>query len=183
MAEKITFNCSNCHELVEVDISSFEISLVITDHYYCSNNHKTELKIKGGKIIDKKTEIQSEIDKFPKVPDHLKILIKEAYVCQNAKTGKAGAMMVRLILDGLLFEMSYQERMVGEKVTHLSNDCATQPFKTNNDTLCRRIPIFRTISDLSGYHAHAQSNILDVVDSEFAQYLFTVEGAIKEKWA
>jgi len=182
VVKKISFTCSNCSELVEIDISAFEPSLAIKDYYFCKNQHKTELIIKNNKIFDKNTGIESDIDTFPNVPPHLKTFIKEAYACQNAKTDKAGAMITRLVLDGLLWEMHYRQKMVGQKVDKLKNDCSSQPFLTSNQAMCARVPLFETLSRLAGYHSHAQLDLLNVNSSEFAKYLYLVEAAIKERW-
>lgn len=182
MVKKVTFTCSMCNESVSVDITHFNSTIVMTDFYHCKNNHKTTLKFKDGKIIDKNSTNYGDIEDYPGVPKHLKEFIKEAYVCQNEKASKAGATLVRLILDGFLWELRIRDRYVGTKVNTLKTKCTGTSYKNNHRALCSRVPVFSTVADLAGYHAHAQPKVLQVNETEFATYLHTVEAAIKEKW-
>ncbi len=93
--------------------------MVINDYVICENNHRTNVSIKNGQIISKETfSHQSELLKNPNIPDHIKRFIEEAYLCLNAKASRAGASMVRLMLDGLLWEIGFKDRMAGEKLTN-----------------------------------------------------------------
>lgn len=179
---RVSFTCSICRLPVEIDISGFNPRISVPDFYLCNNGHKTSVIIRGGTIISKNTRQESPLINSTTVPDHLKQIITEAYICIGEKAPKAGACMVRLMLDGLLWEMNFRRRMVGDKVTELETQCGIPGFLTSNRTMCDRVPVFRTISNLAGYHAHAQSTFLQVSPTEFEQYLHIVEGAIKDRW-
>lgn len=181
---KVSFTCSICREQVEIDISGFHPRISINDFCLCNNNHKTSVTIRGGKIIFKNTRVESDIVEYARVPDHLKEITKEAYVCMTEKVSKAGACMVRLMLDGLLWEIGFKDGFLGRKLNNFERKCKSDiSFASNNKTIYDRIAIFRTISQLAGYHAHAQSGFLRVNPTEFEQYLHAVEGAIKDKWS
>jgi hypothetical protein len=139
----------------------------------------------GGKIVDLKPVAQkeSDIDNYSDVPGDIKDVVKEAYSCMNSRASKAGASMVRLLLDGLLFHMNFQNEAPTAKVNSLESRCnSDKNFKTRNKTICSRVGVFRTIAGLAGFHAHAQKKIVDVSPTEFEMYLYAVETAVKEAW-
>lgn len=160
--------------------------MTISDRYVCENGHTTEVSIRNEKIIFRNTipAVESDIDDFIDVPAHIKTIVKEAYKCSAYDAPIAGASVVRRLLDELLYELGCTQPYLGAKVTQFESLCnSDQNFRQSHATLYRRLPLFRTIANLAGYHAHAQEKpIINVVKSEFEEYLHAVEGAIKDKW-
>jgi hypothetical protein len=179
-------NCGRCGASIKIDVTDFEPNMSIPNIYSCQNGHAHTVLIRGGKILSIQPHpiVESDIDEFVDVPDHIRTLVKEAYRCSASDAPIAGACIVRRLLDELLYELGFTTRYLGEKVTDFesraNNDSS---FRQTNDTICRRIPIFKTIANLAGYHAHAQQRpIVSVVKTEFEEYLHAVEGAIKDRW-
>ena len=180
---KITVNCSFCSKPIEINISAFHPGMSVSVPYYCENKHKTTFNLLSGKIIGVDPREESDIVQYSNVPDNLKEIIREAYICKAEKASKAGMLMVRLMLDGLLWELGFQDRYVGDKVIKFEQKCnSDSSFKQQHKTIWSKIDVFRTISKLAGYHAHAQPDFFSVQQSEFETYLYIVEGAIKDKW-
>jgi hypothetical protein len=158
---------------------------MVDQEVHCSGNHRTTIKVKGGRIIDLKAQRESptDIDDYVDVPVHIKDVIKEAHICLAQDATKAGASMVRLVLDVLLFEKSFTNDQPMAKVNALEQRCqGGGSFESSNRPLCRRIVLLKTIAGLAGYHAHAQKHFLNVLPEEFETYLVAVESAVKETW-
>ncbi len=166
-------------------MSSFRTNAIVEQEVLCPDNHKTTIKVKGGGIIDVKAQkdAPTDIDDYVNVPVHIKDVIKEAHICLAQDATKAGACMVRLVLDVLLFEKNFQTDQPMSKVNALEQMCGGGgSFESNNRPLCRRIALFKTIAGLAGYHAHAQKHLFNVLPEEFQTYLAAVESAVKETW-
>jgi len=178
-------NCGKCNADIYIDVTDFEPNMTITNNYRCRNGHEVTVSVRNGRIIlITPLAIESDIDDYTDVPLQMKILIKEAYKCSVADAPVAGACVIRRLLDELLYELGFTRSYLGRKITAFETRCNNdQNFRTRHDTLFRRLEVFRTIAKLSSYHAHAQERpIVDVIKSEFEEYLHVVEGAIKEKW-
>lgn len=180
---KITFDCPLCRRPIEIDISAFHQNMSVPVSYFCENSHKISVTLLGGKIISINPRDESDIVQYPNVPDHLKEIIREAYICKAEKAAKAGMCMVRLMLDGLLWELGFHDKYVGDKVKSFEQKCNSDAnFKQQHATICAKVDIFRTISQLAGYHVHAQSSFHQVQQSDFETFMYIVEGAIKDRW-
>jgi hypothetical protein len=182
----IRTSCGKCGGDIRVDITDFEPSIAITNSYRCENTHESTLYIRNGKILAVSLcpAVESDIEQFADVPDHIKTLVKEAYKCSAYDIPIAGACTVRRLLDELLYDLGFRNNFVGSKVTAFETKCNNDaPFKQTNETVFRRLAIFKTVAGLSGFHAHAQGTpITAVIKSEFEQYLHAVEGAIEDHW-
>ena len=178
-------NCGECGDSIRIDVTDFHPDMLISNLYTCANGHRHTILIKQAQIISITPHpiIESDIDNFIDVPDHIKKLVKEAHKCSAFDTPVAGAGVVRRLLDELLYELGFTQTYLGAKVSQFENRCNNSPsFRQAHETICRRISTFQTIAGLGGYHGHAQSRIVDVVKSEFDVFLHVVEGAIKNHW-
>lgn len=180
----VMFNCGVCNAVVSIDVTDYHRKATVTDIYTCQNGHSATISIREGKIISRMTQKTSDIEEYPDVPDYIKEIVTEAYTCSGLKVPKAGASLVRLLLDDLLYELGFTQGMCGNKVAALDNRCRNDAgFRQNHGTLCRRVSLFRTIGSLCGFHVHAQGRpITEVIQTEFDGYLVAVEGAVKERW-
>jgi len=179
-------NCGKCGSSIKIDATFFEPNAAITSNYQCKNGHEYTISVRGARIIwmSPSPIIESDIDDFVDVPDHIKKLVKEAYKSSAYDIPIAGACVVRRLLDELLYGLGCRKKYVGSKVTEFETKCNNDPvFKQNYLTLFNRLSTFRTIASLGGYHAHAHgSPIVNVIKSEFDLYLHAVEASVKEKW-
>jgi hypothetical protein len=169
-----------------IDVRSFSGSIVVTQPIYCQKcSRVTTIKVSNGELVDVKPEPadESDVDQYIDVPDHIKDSLKEAYVCKNSKVGRAGACVVRLILDDLLHTVDCHQERPYAKVVHLEGKCHNDlAFSQQHASLCRRVDIFKTIASLAGYYAHGQMKIVNVSPGEFELYLKAVEAAVKDRW-
>jgi len=181
----IRTSCGKCSGEIRVDITDFEPGTVVTSSYQCQNTHESTLSVRNGRILAVSLcpAEESDIEQFADIPDHIKTLVKEAYKC-SAYISVAGACIVRRLLDELLYDLGFHHTFVGGKVTAFETRCNNDaPFRQTNETIFRRLAIFKTVAGLSGFHAHAQGTpITAVIKSEFEEYLHAVEGAIKDHW-
>jgi len=180
----VPFTCGKCRVQVEINVAGFEPKTIVTQSVACPNNHKTIVKVRGGKIIDIDTRETGDIHEYVDVPPHLKEIIQEAYVCFGEGIPKAGTCAVRLVLDDFLFELGCTAQEVYNKVKQLESKCKSDlDFEKKWRIICRRIAIFEAVARLGGYHAHAQEHkITEVSPSEFSNYLYTIEAAVKDFW-
>jgi len=179
----IHFTCGKCGEQTTIDVSAFHPRHIVTQSIHCRNGHKNTAKVRQGKIIEIETGETGNIGEYVDVPSHIKEIITEAYVCLGEGAPKAGTCAIRLVLDDFLFELGCEADRPSEKVEQLESKCQRgSDFEMERRTICRRIDVFKTIAGLAGYHVHAQRHITDVVESEFSNYLRTVEGAVKDLW-
>lgn len=178
-------NCGECDDPIRIDVTDFDPDALITNLYTCPNGHRYTIFIKQAQIISITPHpiIESDIDDFVDVPDHVKKLMKEAYKCSAFEVPVAGVSVVRRLLDELLYDLGFTQKYLGTKVRRFQDRCNNDPgFRRAHGSLCRRISTFQTIAGLGGYHGHAQSRIVDVVETEFDVFLHVVEGAIKNRW-
>jgi len=185
--QTVSYTCGVCHNDVgPFKIDDVERTIIVHQRVQCKTcSDKMIISIKGGKIVDFKPVAQkeSDVDSYLDVPGDVKDVMKEAYSCMNSQASKAGACMVRLLLDALLFHMNFQDERPTAKVNSLESKCnSDKNYKSSNDPICRRVGIFKTIAGLAGFHAHAHKKLVDVSPTEFELYLYAVETSVKEHW-
>jgi len=164
-------------------VSGYHHNAVVPVTAVCPNNHKNELKVTMGKIVDVKTCEVSDIEKYIDVPPHIRDIVREAYICLSYGAHRAGTCAIRLVLDALLFAQGFQDRMTFTKVVKLETRCRRDyQFRQNRGILCQRINTFKDLAGLSGYYVHAQKHVDDVIPSEFKMFLCMVEAAVKNCW-
>jgi len=178
-------SCVTCGAAIQFDVTDYEQTTTMSLRIKCPNEHYNEFAIRGRVILSHVGFGNvSDIDSYLDVPEHIKSLIKESYVCVNENLPIAGIGVVRRSLDELLYQLGFTQRNLGDKVTALgvrfNNDVN---FLQTYPTINRRLSIFRTISDLGGFYLHAQrTSVFNIATSEVSSYLYVVEAGIKEVW-
>lgn len=178
----ISTNCGICHTPINVDVTNFASGITIENNYNCQNGHIHTCSIRDGAFLDvSQTVTQSDIDTYQNVPDHIKDIINEAYMCQSWELTISGACVVRRLLDELLYHHGFDGRQVGTKVSQLQKRCnESARFERSHPSLCDRTGVFRTVADLAGFQAHAQGyQPINVLLGDFNMYLYAIETEIK----